>query len=666
MSLRGAHVRLLAQASAKKPSDHLDQQTTLPPRLKLLPPPTAQYPALTPDPCAYVVWATQAAQLGADASSSASDAALASHLRNQLFEPLAAARGSPRNQLLFLVAVLSGEPGLATPLQRAGAVPALFAALALTDDATLSALESQWALLALANVSCATVGDTAALVTPAAASVLSTCLQEPPAATASNGSMAAGTCYAALAVVSNLAMTRQGAEALAAANVYRAVCPLLGHGARWRGTLSVPSARWLFTGHRTQLGGASLGGGAARAVLNGCLSSAVVAGHFESLGIGDRLRSLSQKGDSENVRCIAGRAADHMREVIMYPKREACDKPGNEPPSSDASEATRDADDGSSSAEPTDRLKRRRQQPKAPRRKSAEVLSVCEFERIVARRVRDGNAEYLVQWRDPTGGERTWEPMHHIHDPATVAAFERGRARAAVYSDWAWAEDPCGAGWTCVPMDTPSASSTTRAAVRQLPAHWPPSVQYTPTLLWGGVPSDAWVRAVQWRRWPNVVIRPLNPQHPAARHAADTSAETAFGLFASCAIPCSAWLGDYSGLVKPQSERDSSKYLIEAVFTADKEAMLRLDIDAERYGNEARMLNDFNGIAPQPNVSFVMHYTGTGEPAVGCITRRQIRAGEELTVDYGEKFWEAEASSEPDEESGPERQSLLVAASPDT
>ena len=60
----------------------------------------------------------------------------------------------------------------------------------------------------------------------------------------------------------------------------------------------------------------------------------------------------------------------------------------------------------------------------------------CEFDRILARRLRNEHVEYLVKWKDPNGGAATWEPVEHIHDPATVAAFERGPARAAAYAEW--------------------------------------------------------------------------------------------------------------------------------------------------------------------------------------------------------------------------------------
>ena len=78
------------------------------------------------------------------------------------------------------------------------------------------------------------------------------------------------------------------------------------------------------------------------------------------------------------------------------------------------------------------------------------------------------------------------------------------------------------------------------------------------------------------------------------------------GLFARCTIPCGAWLGDYTGVVKLQQPRDTSRYLLELrVPSADGEPQLLLDIDAEHWGNEARFINDFSGLAAAPNVAFI-------------------------------------------------------------
>ena len=71
--------------------------------------------------------------------------------------------------------------------------------------------------------------------------------------------------------------------------------------------------------------------------------------------------------------------------------------------------------------------------------------------RHACREPAQGRLEYLIKWRDSRGGAATWEPAHHIHDPATVADFEYGSDRAAHYTDWVWVHEPF-LGWQCRPL----------------------------------------------------------------------------------------------------------------------------------------------------------------------------------------------------------------------
>lgn len=64
-----------------------------------------------------------------------------------------------------------------------------------------------------------------------------------------------------------------------------------------------------------------------------------------------------------------------------------------------------------------------------------------------------------------------------------------------------------------------------------------------------------------------------------------------------------------------------------------------IDVDAQRYGNETRFINDFRGVDESPNVSFCQYIApATGEMAVGIITSRALQAGSELLADYGNDF----------------------------
>lgn len=110
------------------------------------------------------------------------------------------------------------------------------------------------------------------------------------------------------------------------------------------------------------------------------------------------------------------------------------------------------------------------------------------------------------------------------------------------------------------------------------------------------------------------------------------------GLFARCAIPAGTWIGDFAGLVKTQRPGDSSRYLLEIWRDPDVPDM-RLDVDAQLYGNETRFINDYSGIADEPNVSFeVYRQPRTGELAVAVISKAAISCGAEVLADYGEKY----------------------------
>ncbi len=78
----------------------------------------------------------------------------------------------------------------------------------------------------------------------------------------------------------------------------------------------------------------------------------------------------------------------------------------------------------------------------------------------------------------------------------------------------------------------------------------------------------------------------------------------------------------------------------------DAEGGATYDIDALAHGNETRFINDYHGIADTPNVGFVAyHAQQTGELAVGVLSRRVLKRGEELLVDYGRKFWSTAADA---------------------
>ncbi|KAL1515581.1 hypothetical protein AB1Y20_002201 [Prymnesium parvum] len=488
-----------------------------------------------------------------------------------------------------------------------------------------------------------------------------------------------------------------------------------------KGTLSVPSCRWLFTSKRTLLVGASLGGGAARALLNLAASSPRALHALRASSVCARLRSLADDASvSSNVREIAlqayatvqrgappaapaagkepsgggegGGAARGEGESAQEGAEEGegvgegrrrCGKGGSDGGGAalprveregqgereGASTTASSSDENHTAADERKRKGARNVRAsrghrrdcrwrhvapaaaQAGKRKSdppAKAARLLAFDKILASRQRGARTEYLVKWVDE---EASWEPTSHIHDPAAVAVYHRGEEQASRYKEWAWHLDPRGAGWTCIPIVTVDSNSDGGGPTSGLPANWPSSVTYAPFLIWESTAAaQLRLRATACTVLPSVTIQALPRGHPAAaklleasrtaRSADGTIAERppAFGLFARCALPVGTWIGDFTGQVKPQQSRDSSKYLLEVFH--DPQLGLSLDVDAEHFGNETRFINDFTSIKPEPNVDFTIYRSATtGELAVGVITRKSVLRGDELLADYGTKFW---------------------------
>ena len=131
-------------------------------------------------------------------------------------------------------------------------------------------------------------------------------------------------------------------------------------------------------------------------------------------------------------------------------------------------------------------------------------------------------------------------------------------------------------------------------------------------------------------------------------------------------LPSGAWIGDYTGQVKPQRAVDSSKYLLEVFH--DPTLGVRMDIDASAYGNELRFINDFRGIAPEPNVAFCLYrQPRTGELSVAVLTTVAIRYGAEILVDYGRSFWhDGNGTQDLREAAGEESTGCLDSPTPST
>ena len=61
-------------------------------------------------------------------------------------------------------------------------------------------------------------------------------------------------------------------------------------------------------------------------------------------------------------------------------------------------------------------------------------------------------------------------------------------------------------------------------------------------------------------------------------------------------------------------------------------------IDASKFGNEMRFINDYRNIADEENAYFVIDRE-RGEYQTRIVASRYIEPGEEILTDYGEEYW---------------------------
>jgi hypothetical protein len=301
-------------------------------------------------------------------------------MRGLVGEALRLQRGSHRNRTLFLAAVLSGDPNCADALGRApGAAKSLCDAVC--DARRLSVVERQWAAIVLAQLaarpanvshlvhaglprrlatllrgearappppqhatdadadadadadteaigtatsaaqparkSSAATPGAAPTATPAAAPAAAPTAAPagaPAAPSPSTDAALVGLCFVAAAAAANLSLTTEGACASLRAGV---LLPLLSLLTTRRGSVSLPSARWLLSSHRTVMPSVHVGGGAARALLNTALSSTEALAAIRAADAAAPLHALAQLPASPAA--VRNIAAACLRVVLAAP-----------------------------------------------------------------------------------------------------------------------------------------------------------------------------------------------------------------------------------------------------------------------------------------------------------------------------------------------------------
>jgi uncharacterized protein len=144
------------------------------------------------------------------------------------------------------------------------------------------------------------------------------------------------------------------------------------------------------------------------------------------------------------------------------------------------------------------------------------------------------------------------------------------------------------------------------------------------TQLWTGAYYAKEIRSL---KIPNVSVRWINDR-------------MGFGLFSDTPIPKKAFIGEYAGKLRPKRQGGSkyNSYLFEYRIG---EKATAFTIDAEAQGNYCRFINH----KKKGNVDPVIVYLD-GIMRVVLYANRNIAADEEITYDYGDRYWSKRESPE--------------------
>jgi len=137
----------------------------------------------------------------------------------------------------------------------------------------------------------------------------------------------------------------------------------------------------------------------------------------------------------------------------------------------------------------------------------------------------------------------------------------------------------------------------------------------------------------------HLAIEILQPPHPLAMIGTSLGHKNR-GVFAAKPIPEGEVLGEYTGAVEilPKDyHRKEHTGIADYLWTVEHPNFI-YKVDAKMGTNELGMCNDYRGIQEMPNVEpcFIPHESFH----YFCFrTKSEIKQGEELLVDYGEKYF---------------------------
>lgn len=127
-----------------------------------------------------------------------------------------------------------------------------------------------------------------------------------------------------------------------------------------------------------------------------------------------------------------------------------------------------------------------------------------------------------------------------------------------------------------------------------------------------------------------------------------------YGLYANQLLLPDTFILPYLGYVHDQTDLDETS---DYDLSLDRE--LGIGVDATRFGNEARFINDYRGVSTAPNAEFRDAFVDIGkgkvEKCVGVFVlsagksgkrAKGVGRGQEILVSYGKGFWTERQAAE--------------------
>jgi hypothetical protein len=197
-----------------------------------------------------------------------------------------------------------------------------------------------------------------------------------------------------------------------------------------------------------------------------------------------------------------------------------------------------------------------------------------------------------------------------------------------------------------------------------LPKNWPPNLPYLTTPSYSPSITPEYLSNLRARPNNAISIPPNTPKGPSplvkitSITAPSHPANGQHGLFAAKDLKPGTFILQYLGEIHislpPTSETSQSSTAIDPHTNSNYDLSLdremRIGIDADKRGNEARFINDYRGIAERPNAEFREVWDERRKergmsvwvlPEGKSKQGKGIKKGDEILVSYGRGFWGA-------------------------